>query len=410
MKTLAARPKGHDYRKELTERFGAHPTLLRMDYAGGTTEERKPYRIENGVALIGISGVLSNDPYWWDETGYQDIADEVRMAAEDPEVKGIMLCVNSPGGSTDNAFETAGVLAAAAKKKPMWATAMPIAYSAAYLLASKANTIYTPAITGGVGSIGVYAIHFDHSKMLEEIGITPTILSAGDGKTDGNPLEPLSADAKKRFLQEINRLYGEFVGNVASGRGMSEASVVKLGAFLYEGAKAAIGSGLADRAGTLESALEDFAAKLNPTPMSSAASAGNSKSGKSGKGESNRMEATQEKAPPTAAELESMRAEANATGYSEATDVINMCVSAGVGITHEGKKLSVAETAQHFVRAKTPFKEVCSALLKEKASATDQNEIRSGVLPGTAASTETTPRKTLKQIAIEKYQREGLLK
>ena len=87
-----------------------------------------------------------------------------------------------------------------------------------------------------------------------------------------------------------------------------------------------------------------------------------------------------------------------------------MCVAAGVGITVDGKKMGVAETAQHFIKAKTPFKEVCATLLKEKASATDANEIRNGALPGTSASVDQKPKRTLKQIAEEKYRKEGLLK
>ena len=123
------------------------------------------------------------------------------------------------------------------------------------------------------------------------------------------------------------------------------------------------------------------------------------------------MDAVTEKVPPTDAELATMRAEANATGYADAADVINMCVSAGVGITVDGKRKSVAETIQHFTAAKTPFKEVCAALLREKASATDQNEVHSGTMPGIGASVApAAPRKTTKQIAIEKYQREGLIK
>jgi len=421
---LTARPAAHDYRKELEGRFKSRALLLNMDYAGLSTDERRPYQIVNGIACIGICGVLCNDPGWWDETSYGDIQDEVSMAADDAQVKGIMLIGNTPGGETDQAFETAGVLAEAAKLKPMWAVASPIAYSAGYLLLSQAAKIYVPQITGGVGSIGVYAVHFDYSKMLQDAGIGVTIISAGAGKNEASPLAPLSDDAKARMAAEINRLYGEFVASVARGRNMPESEVVKLGAFLYEGSKASLGAGLADQAGTLDSAMADFAKHLaTAAPMGSAASADSSNGKKGarmeGKDQANQLGtvAAPPPAAPTAEQLETIRAEANKTGYAAAAEVIDTCLLAGVGIKNTaGVRMSVAETAQHFINAKMPIADVRAALMAAKAEGTDANEMRGQSMPGDGAGNggsniETQkPAKSMKQIAEEKYRKEGLLK
>jgi len=103
------------------------------------------------------------------------------------------------------------------------------AYSAAYLLASQANRIYCSPVSGGVGSIGVFCTHFDLSGALEGAGIKVTLVSAGKGKTDGNPYEPLSETALADMKQYVGYLYGEFVGAISRGRGLATAGIVEYG-------------------------------------------------------------------------------------------------------------------------------------------------------------------------------------
>lgn len=275
--TIAARPPdcATPYIEELRQRFGPLPQLLRIESTNSSTTERRPYAVEEGVAIININGVLSNDPWWWDETGYGQIKEEVAQALDDNEVRALLLSINSPGGETTGAFELATFLGEARRKKVMWAVANPIAYSAAYLMASQASKIYVPPVTGGVGSIGVFTMHADMSKALEKMGIDVTLLSAGDGKTDGNPYEPLSKTAKANLQDEIDRLYSAFTTAVATGRGISDGDVRALGAYLYRGKTAAIGSGLADAVGTLEDAWVELATATAPKQQSSSSSISN---------------------------------------------------------------------------------------------------------------------------------------
>lgn len=281
-RTLAARPAGHNYIEELKTRFGAQPLMLRMCDSMGSGEPRRPYQLAEGIAIIDISGVLVSEAWYWDETQYSDIRDEVTQALGDSQVKGILLRVSSPGGETDGAFETAAFLADAGKKKPMWSAMDPYGYSAGYLLPSQTAKIYLPPTTGGVGSVGVYSMHADYSGMLKKNGIDVTFMSAGKGKTDGNPYEPLSPEAKVAIQAEVDRLYGEFVGAVSRGRKMSEQAVRDLGAYCYDGAKAALGAGLADAAGSLDQAWFDMAAFV-AAPTNSPAPSGQTGSAKAEK-------------------------------------------------------------------------------------------------------------------------------
>jgi hypothetical protein len=192
---------------------------------------------------------------------------------------------------------------------------------------------------------------------------------------------------------------------------MSESAVVKLGAFLYEGAKAGIGAGLADRAGDYSSAHADLAASLaaasNPALPGSAASA---EDPKTPKGETNRMEPNAPAtSPPTEAELAVLRAEASKQGYSVAGEVVDLCMLSGVGIPGaDGKPRTAIETAAHFIREKTPIADVRKALLEAKAKTTDTDEIQPHALPGAGTDYEGKygkPAKTLKQLADERIAR-----
>lgn len=250
---MTGRPTNYDYLAELRERFGS-THMIRLESFGVSSGERRPYMVAERVAIINISGVLVQESEWWDETEYSAIRDEVGQALADAEVDKILLRINSPGGDTNGAFETAAFLAEVGKKKPMWAVADTMAYSAGYLLASQASRIFVPPVTGGVGSIGVYALHMDYSGMLNQMGVKPTFISAGKGKTEGNRFEPLGKEAKASLQAEIDRLYGEFVMAVSRGRRMPEEECRALGAYCYQGAKAAISAGLADAAGTADEA------------------------------------------------------------------------------------------------------------------------------------------------------------
>ncbi len=377
-----------------------------MDMIGSAPNmPRHDYQVVEGVAIVDVCGFLCNDPCWWDETGYDEIQSELQIAAADSTVDGILLNINSPGGETDNAFETADVVRAVAATKPVWAVAGPMAYSAAYLLASQAAKIYTPPVTGGVGSIGVYALHLDYSAFLAKAGIKPTFISAGKGKTDGNPYEPLSAEAQAKLVLEIQRLYGEFVARVAAGRKMGESAIIKLGADCFEGSKAALGAGLADVAGTVESAWLDLAMSVANAKQAGniSASAGNIKP----KGESMENNTPAATTPPAAAaapgavetvDLEKLKADAADGGYLQAAEVVELCTLAG--------KPALAAA---FIREKKPVADVRSALLAARAEANDRpGETRSAVLPHHAANA-TEAAKSTKEIATEKARREGVI-
>jgi len=196
--------------------------------SGASAEEdddERPYDVINGVGVISIKGPLTNRDSWMNEifgiTSYNSIQDAMIQAAEDPEVSGILLDVDSGGGAVAGVADTANLIRTIDRTvKPVTAFTGGSMYSAAYWLASAASTIYADK-TAGVGSIGVIATHMSYAKQLENEGIEATVIRAGKYKSLASSVEPLSVEARAQIQKQLDSVYSVFVGHVAEMRGKS---------------------------------------------------------------------------------------------------------------------------------------------------------------------------------------------
>ncbi|MGC0110727.1 S49 family peptidase, partial [Ralstonia pseudosolanacearum] len=154
------------------------------------TPERTSVRGNAQIAVIPIHGTLVRRTVGLEaESGlasYTAIGDQLDAALADPGVAAILLDVDSPGGESGGVFDLADRIRAAAAMKPIWAVANDMAFSAAYALASAASRVFVSR-TGGVGSIGVIAMHVDQSIKDAKDGIRYTAVFAGARKNDLNP-------------------------------------------------------------------------------------------------------------------------------------------------------------------------------------------------------------------------------
>jgi signal peptide peptidase SppA len=181
------------------------------------------------VAVIKIAGPLNNsdDPYnkYYGVTGYPEIREALVYAAKKPEVGAIVLDVASGGGAVAGVFDTANLIATIDKKvKPVHTFSGAQIASAAYLLGVAARTVNIDQMTEA-GSIGVVMVHKEMSKMLKDIGITPTVIRSGKYKALGNPYEPLSEIAIAEFEGQIKQLEGIFEQHTADHLGTTKEVV-----------------------------------------------------------------------------------------------------------------------------------------------------------------------------------------
>lgn len=229
------------------------------------TRQKGGYRLlENGVAVLEVFGVLAHRGRMQADSsyiqGYDGLARALDGALADPNVGAILLEIDSPGGEVSGAFQLAEQIRKARAVKPIAAVAGDMAASAAYLIASAADSVsVTP--TGRVGSIGVVTSHVDMSRAVDRMGFTVTYIYAGAHKIDGNPLQPLPESVAADIQADIDHYYGLFVHAVAGFRDMDPDALRATEARMFIGATATT-VGLADRVETPDQAIARLADQI----------------------------------------------------------------------------------------------------------------------------------------------------
>jgi len=239
------------------------PAMPMMDLAAF---QRPPLAASpEGISVIPIHGSLVKRSLGMEAasglTSYGEIAALLDAALADSQVSGILLDIDSPGGEASGSFELARRVREVASQKPVWAVANDAAYSAAYAIAASAQRLFVTE-TGGVGSIGVIALHVDQSVKDAKDGYHYTAITAGAHKNNYSPHEPLSDAAKTELQGEVDRLYAIFTEHVAAMRSLDLDAVRATEAGLFFGTNA-VTQGLADGVQTLEDTLSQFHSYLN---------------------------------------------------------------------------------------------------------------------------------------------------
>ena len=217
-----------------------------------------------GIAVIPVFGTLVKRAGDIEAasglTSYGHLEEQILDAATDPAVRAVLLDIDSPGGEAAGVFDLSDLVYEARSLKPVWAVADEEAFSGAYAIASAAERLIVPR-TGGLGSIGVVALHVDRSARDDMEGFRTTTVYAGARKNDFNPHETLKDGARHTLQTEVDRVYGLFVDTVARNRGLTVDAVRATEAGLFFG-EDAVRAGLADEVGTLRDALAALAVTL----------------------------------------------------------------------------------------------------------------------------------------------------
>lgn len=212
-----------------------------------------------GIAVIPVLGTLVRRASYIGAasglTSYHDIEAMAEQAFADPQVRAVLLEIDSSGGEAGGVFDLAQRLRTLAQtsRKPLWAIADEAALSAAYAIACAADRLWLTR-TAEVGSIGVVAVHVDESVADAKAGLNYTFLHAGAHKVDGHPHAPLPAPVAADIQTDIEQLHDQFIALVAGFRRLTPEVVRTTEARVYRG-EAAIQAGLADQLGTTREAL-----------------------------------------------------------------------------------------------------------------------------------------------------------
>ena len=200
---------------------------------------RKPYSVSDGIALIGIDGELVNRGSYVGAssgvTSYEGIAAQIKAAQADAAVNGIMLEVNSPGGSAAGLAAVQQVINSASK--PIWAIANAQAASAAYWIASSADRVGVVP-DGMAGSIGTVIVMRDLTKAMEKAGVAAHIIRSGGRKYRGSGMEAIDPATIARMQQVVDAYSADFFAAVAANRGISVDAVDAMDGEMFMAAEA----------------------------------------------------------------------------------------------------------------------------------------------------------------------------
>ena len=214
---------------------GAAATPETMDavheaQASRAARARQNANVGGGIAVLSLSGVLCQRASMADDisgsggTSTEAFTQALRAAVADPAVGGIIIQIDSPGGSVFGCGELASELLAARASKPIYGFVSSLCASAAYWIGAQCTQLLvTPG--GQAGSVGVYMTHTDASAAMEMKGSKTEFISAGKYKVEGNPLAPLDGDARAFLQSQVDAYYAMFTSAVAKGRGVPVASV-----------------------------------------------------------------------------------------------------------------------------------------------------------------------------------------
>jgi len=186
--------------------------------------------IEGDTAIIKIKGVLSKTgPSWldryygYDGTGYDDIIESINEINNHPEVKTVILQMNTPGGGINGVDEVYIGIKNLSKQKTVIAENHGLIASAGYWIASAASKIVAIGPAVETGSIGVIITAIDDTEFLKEMGLKRIkIVSSNAPKKDPN----IAKKAGQNILQDrVDALERIFIKRIADGRKLTEAHV-----------------------------------------------------------------------------------------------------------------------------------------------------------------------------------------
>ncbi len=195
--------------------------------------EKIPARNGQSIGVIKIAGtMMKSQSSMGGGASTVQLRRDIRQAAADPEVSGILLAIDSPGGTVAGTDDLAVDVRAARDKKPVYAHIDDLGASAAYWVASQADKIYANSSTAMVGSIGTMTTIYDASEAAAKEGVKAILIKTGPLKGAGTPGTVITEEQRAYFQDLINQSQKSFDSAVKNGRKLSvkELADVRSGA------------------------------------------------------------------------------------------------------------------------------------------------------------------------------------
>lgn len=190
------------------------------------------YDVNDGIATIDIGGPLtkyaSSTQAMFGGTSMILARKAIRDAVASERVRGIMLRIDSPGGTVAGTSDFGDEISAASARKPVWAYIEDLGASAAYWAASSAERIIANR-NALIGSIGVLSVLYDSSEQAEKLGVKVHVLKTGFAKGTGVAGAPVSEEQLEDWQRHVDSLFGLFRDQVMRTRRMTQSDFDTVG-------------------------------------------------------------------------------------------------------------------------------------------------------------------------------------
>lgn len=218
--------------------------------------------LETGnIALIRIEGTIASSTGILDGADPTEILPLLRTSMEDPNIRAVVLRINSPGGQAAASQEIyREVMRVRSAGKPVVASIGDVAASGGYYVASAADKIIAEpgAMTG---SIGVISTIPQIADLLEKLGIDYVVIKGGEFKDIGSPYREITLEEKELLQDMIDDVHDQFINDIAAGRGLDVEEVREVADGRILTGRQAKEWGLIDEFGNLYDAI-DLAAEI----------------------------------------------------------------------------------------------------------------------------------------------------
>jgi len=201
------------------------------------------------IAVVYVEGIIFDS---------KTVNEQLKMYADDPRVKAILLRIDSPGGGVAASQEISDQVRwlKQEKNKKIVVSMGSVAASGGYYIACGADKIF--ANPGTVtGSIGVIAEWVNYGSLLKWAQLEPEVIKSGEFKDVGSPTRPITPKERQYLQNLINQMFGQFVNAVAEGRkSLTREEIVKLADGRVYTGEEAVREKLIDDLGNYDAALK----------------------------------------------------------------------------------------------------------------------------------------------------------
>jgi protease-4 len=207
------------------------------------------------TAVVELDGTLAAGG----EVDADGIIDSLRQAFKDAATAGVVLRINSPGGSPVQAgliSDEIRRLKGLHPNVPVYAVVEEICASGGYYVAAATDRIYVDKASL-IGSIGVLMDGFGFTGTMDKLGVERRLLTAGENKGFLDPFSPLSESQREHARKMLGVIHQQFIDTVRKGRGERLKDSTDLFSGLVWTGATAIELGLADELGSLRSVARD---------------------------------------------------------------------------------------------------------------------------------------------------------